>query len=144
MTATIPITVVQSLMKFTTYTLKSAFHLNKLVAKCTFDNIPVYSNAGIKKRHRIVTRLSEGFTAAKKRKFAYSKLRHARGDITQAVISKQIQILEANAVVSRPTHRSVELVRSIQPAAKVYIMEHCGFNDQLLATLVENNNLLTD
>ena len=98
----------------------------------------------IKKRHRIVTRLSEGFTATKKRKFAYSKLRHALGDITQADISKQIQILEANAVVSRPTHRSVELVRSIQPAAKVYIMEHCGFNDQLLATLVENNNVLSD
>ena len=143
-TVTIPIDVVQPLMEFMSYTLKSAFHLNKLVAGCTFDNIQMNIDADTRKRRRIITRLSQGFSANKKRRFAYSKLKHSLRDISQEDISNQILILEANAVVRRPSHRSVELMRNIHPTAQVYVTEHCGFNQQLLARLLDNNNHLTD
>ena len=64
--------------------------------------------------------------------------------MTQDDMTKQILILEANGVVTRPTHRSVELARTIHTAVQVYVTEHCGFNKQLLATVLENNNQLTD
>ena len=59
-TLTIPNDVVLPLMEFMMYTLKAAFHLNKLVAGCTFDNTQMNLDADSRKRRRIITRLSQG------------------------------------------------------------------------------------
>ena len=138
---TIPNSVIEPLLNFMTYTLKGAMHLNKLVDGCTFENIPMQLDENTKKRCRIVDRLSEGFTVNKKRRFAYSKLKHSLGDITMIDISSQVLVLEANGVVKRPSHRSVELVRDLPPLAQIYITEHCGFNAAKLQVLLNNNNL---
>ena len=143
-TAVIPPSVLQPLMSFMTYTLKGAIHLNKLVVGCGFDNINSELDPATKKRCRIVERLSQGLTSNMKRRFAYSKLKHALGDLTNDDISTQVNVLEANGVVVRPTHRSVELVRELPPATHVYMTEHCGFDEGMLITVLQNNMTLTD
>ena len=127
-----------------TYTLKGAMHLNKLIDGISFDIIPAELDEETRKRYRIVDRLSHGLTANKKRRFAYSKLKHALGDIEMSDITTQISMLESNGVVKRPSHRSVELMRLFPPAVQVYLTEHCGYNEAKLAALQNDNNLLTD
>ena len=143
-TATIPPSVLKPLMTFMTYTLKGVIHLNKLLVGCGFNNIHLELDPGIKKRHRIVERLSQGLTSNKKRKFAYSKLKHALSDLTNNEISTQIRVLEANGVVVRPTHRSVELMRELPPTTHVYMTEQCGFDEEMLNKVLQNNMMLTD
>ena len=44
----------------------------------------------------------------------------------------------------RPTHRSVELLRDLPRTAHVYKTEHCGFDEDMLMNVLDNNMTLTD
>ena len=123
----------------------STLHLNKLAAGLR-NAQPVMENQenASRKRFRIVKRLSEGYSRNKKRKFYICKVMEALGDCSKIEIEQQIGILSSHVVVSKPTARTVELVRSLSHAAQTYLLTHCGFTQPQLALLMENSNLLQD
>ena len=141
----IPDYIVESLLTFMRYTLLSSLHLNKLAVGYQNAQPVIEPQQGAsRKRNRIVTRLSEGYTRNKKRKFFICKVHESMGDCNKIEIEQQIRILETQVVVTKPTSRTVELVRSLSATAQSYLLSKCGFTQAQLDMLIENSALLID
>ena len=142
---TIPDEMVQPILAFMKYTVVGALHLNKLAAGSSHvAELRQPGESGSRKRKRIVLRLSEGLQAAKKRKFAISKVMESFREYSRNVIEKQVSILKSHVVVRQPTHKSVELVRKLSPSARMYLMSDCEFEPQEITLLEQASALLTD
>ena len=127
------------------YTIFGALHLNKYAAESQSNAAeqPIAISFGAK-RKRIVCRLAQGFTSAKRRCFRFSRLKDVLRDINNQVIEEQISILESHVVVTCPTRRSVEISRRFSQNALNYLKNSCGFSDAEITELQQKNNLLTD
>ena len=94
---------------------------------------------------KLVNKLSLGYIINKRRRFAYSRLKEALGNnISKRFMEEQIEILEANVVITRPTRRSVELSRRLCATAQNYLITSCEYSMDELNILIQNNRLLTD
>ena len=96
------------------------------------------------KRKRIVDRISQGYTRAKRRRFPFSRLNEALGGITIEQIEEQICILETHDIVTLPTRRSVELSRHLNVGAHDYLVNSCGYGNNDIVMLTQANSLLID
>ena len=76
--------------------------------------------------------------------FFYSKLDNAIAEISKLEMEQQVRILKAQAIVSSPTHRSVELKRELSPDVMKYLRNKYEYTDQDIAQLIDANGLLTD
>ena len=143
--ATIPDHILDPLFCFMRYTLVGALHLNKFAAGSRVDSeLLLNTQTAAVKRKRVVDRLSQGFTRAKRRCFQLSRLKDALRGFTKQTMEEHVRILESHVVVTCPSRRSVELSRSMSTNAKNYLMTSCGFSEADLAELTLNNSLLTD
>ena len=136
---TIPNEVLKPLFRFMRYSLLGARHLNKFSVGAPNDmpvREPLVATAN-NKRKRIISRLAQGYTRAKKRRFPLSRVKDAVGEVSLVVIEDQIRILESHAVVLRPSKRSVQLVRTFSERARAYMVSSCGFTFPEI-TAVEN------
>ena len=142
---TYPQGIIPNLLSFVTYVIKGTFLLNRLAAGHAIQ-APVQAPhlKTSRKRYRLVKRLSEGYGRQKKRRFFYSKLDSAIAEITTQEMEQQLRILKARAIVSSPSHRSVELNRQLSEAATLYLKQHCEYTDEDLAQLIAANTLLID
>ena len=142
---TFPQAIIPNFLSFVTYVIKGTFLLNRLAAGNAIES-PVQAPhlRTSRKRYRLVKRLSEGYGRQKKRRFFYSKLDSAIAEITTQEMEQQIRILKARAIVSSPSHRSVELNRQLSETATIYLKEHCEYTDEDLPQLLANNILLID
>ena len=135
-TVTIPDDILQPLFRFLRYTQLGARHLNKFSAGVSNDNpvlepLPVASN----KRKRLILRLGEGHTRAKKRRFPFSRVKEAVRAESLQIVEDQVRILESHAIVECPSKRSVQLVRSFSDRAQAYMVESCGLTYVEIAQL---------
>ena len=120
--AIIPNNILAPLFRFMRYTLIGTFSLNQYSAgrQQVLSDIPDDQTPSLK-RKRILNKLSKGYTINKKRRFAYSRLKEALGNtLSKRFMEEQIEILEANVVITRPTRRSVELSRRLCATAQNY------------------------
>ena len=127
------------------YTLIGSAHLNKFT--CGIPNeVPVLEphQAASNKRKLIIERLSEGLTPAKKRRFPLSRVKEALRAIQPTMIENQVRILESHAIVSKPSNRTVELVRRFSQRARVYMSGSCDLTEQEIVTVEENMTELQD
>ena len=60
------------------------------------------------------------------------------------VIENQVCILESHAVVTRPTKRSVSLVRTFSDRARAYMVDSCDLTYVEIAKVEEDASHLTD
>ena len=143
--ATIPDHILDPLFCFMRYTLMVALHLNKLAAGTRVNSVvrPVDGSAPAN-RKRIISRLSFGFSAAKRRCFRFSRLKAVLRGLNNNTFEEQIALLEAHVVVTCPTRRSVELSRSFSVNAETYLKTSCDYSNVDLAELRQNISLLTD
>ena len=141
----IPLPIIQPLLLFIRYTLFGALHLNKL-AYGVANVLPLLPPPEVEtnKRKRIVLRLSLGLTGAKKRKFIISNVKESLRQYTKETILNQIRFLKSHVVVTRPTNKSVELVRSLSASAREYLRSKCAFSNNELVILDQSNSLLRD
>ena len=127
------------------YTLLSSLHLNRLAVSSPNAQPVIQPQQGVsRKRNRIVTRLSEGYTANKRRKFYICKVHESLCDCSKIEIEEQIRILVTRVVVTKPTPGTVELQRTLSATAQRYLISDCGFTQVQLAALIEKSALLID
>ena len=144
--AIIPNNILAPLFRFMRYTLIGTFSLNQYSAgrQQVLSDIPDDQTPSLK-RKRILNKLSKGYTINKRRRFAYSRLKEALGNtISKRFMEEQIEILEANVVITRPTRRSVELSRRLCTNAQNYLITSCDYLMDELNILIQNNTQLID
>ena len=107
---------------------------------------PLLPPSGVisRKRKRIIQRLAQGFTGIKKRKFYISNIKEYLRPYTRDIIVTQIRILESHAVVTQPTKKSVELMRTLSASARAYLLTECQFAEDEIIQLDQANSLLVD
>ena len=143
--ATIPSRILNPLFAFMRYTLLGALHLNKhAVGGCDNSDLIPCSVESSLKRKRIVERIADGYTQAKRRRFTFSRLNDALGGISLANIEEQIAILQSHVIVTCPTRRSVELCRRFSVEAQIFLTDSCGFDLNDFTMLCHANTLLID
>ena len=140
-----PDEAIKPLLKFMRYTLIGSAHLNKFTSGIP-NEVPVLEplQAASNKRKRIIERLSEGLTGAKRRRFPLSRVKEALRAIQPTMIENQVRILESHAIVSKPSNRTVELVRRFSERARVYMSVSCDLTEQEIVTIEENMTELQD
>ena len=99
---------------------------------------------GSRKRKRIVQRLAQGLGRARKRRFFISNLVKSMNNFSKEAIQQQIKILITQSIVSAPTHKSVQLERTISEDAKTFLKMSCNYDENELTQLEIANGQLTD
>ena len=143
--AQIPNHIIRPLCLFMHYAVFGVLHLNALAhdKQNVSPLLPAPADGSLK-RKRIIQRLSNGFTRNKRRKFFISNVKESLRQIPKEEVEAQIRVLETQVIVFRPTNKSVELVRSLSAAARLYLTNKCAFSDNELTQLDLNNSMLID
>ena len=145
-TVDIPDVIVPPLLSLLNYILKGTFLLNRLATGQPLSTVPLRQGSrGSRKRYRIVDRLSQGAGRNKKRRFYISKLLSALNDMGREELTEEVRILQAHAVVNRPTNGSVALERNLSNSAVKYLKDSCEFKtDENIAHILQANDMLAD
>ena len=65
-------------------------------------------------------------------------------NFSKEAIQQQIKILITQSIVSAPTHKSVQLERTISEDAKTFLKMSCNYDENKLTQLEIANGQLTD
>ena len=140
----IPDYMLDSLFKFLRYSLFGAQHLNRL--SCGINNVRNKVHEDSKKRKRIIDRLAKGniLQAHKRCRVPISKLCESLQTFSSDYIEMQLNILTSKVVISKPSTRSVSLMRSFSNDAQIYLKEMCTYTDLQLEELKLKTRVLLD
>ena len=131
----IPDHVLQPLFSFMHYCILGSFHLNMLADPKLVEPEDVRGNS--LKRKRIILRMAKGYTGTKKRRFVYSKLKESLRGIEDKTLKQQLNILESQEIIEKPSNKSFSLMRNMSSDATEFLQSDCLFNGEGIMTLTD-------